>query len=80
MLILRILSSWFPLPRNPIVVAVWNFLYEITEPVLGIFRRLLPPAMVGAVGIDLSPIIALFVLQFAYGYAIRPLLITLLGF
>lgn len=80
MLFLRVILSWFPLPRNPMVVSIWNFLYEVTEPVLGWFRRILPPAMVGAVGIDFSPIVAFFAIQFAYEYLIRPLILTVLGF
>lgn len=79
MLFLRVILSWFPLPRNPIVVSVWNFLYEVTEPILGLFRRILPPAMVGAVGIDFSPIVAFFALQITYDYLIRPLILTVLG-
>jgi YggT family protein len=38
---------------------VIRFIYEITEPFLVLFRRVIPP--IGAV--DFSPIIAFFVLQ-----------------
>jgi len=57
LLIIRILLSWFPRlnPYHPVI----RFIYEITEPFLVLFRRVIPP--IGAV--DFSPIIALFVLQ-----------------
>jgi YggT family protein len=53
------LISWVsPDPRNPIV----QFLRQITEPVLGPVRRLLPPWKTG--GLDFSPIIVLVAIQF----------------
>lgn len=73
-LIARILMSWFKLPNTPIFLHIWDFIYELTEPVLSLFRRIMPPAMVGAVGIDFSPIVAMFVLNFGYSALIRPLL------
>jgi YggT family protein len=63
-LIARILLSWFPAIdwyNQP-----WRGLFEVTEPVLGPFRRLIPP--IG--GLDISPIVLFFVLN---------LLINLLG-
>ena len=57
-IIARILMSWVsPHPRSRPAV----MLYQATEPVLRIFRGLIPP--IGM--IDLSPIIAFFVLDFA---------------
>ena len=51
------LLSWFPVdPSNPIV----RILYEITEPVLMPFRRVIP--RIGM--LDLSPLAALLVIQF----------------
>ena len=44
--------------RNQFVSAVAEFLYRITEPVLGPIRRRLPSLG----GLDISPIIAFFVL------------------
>lgn len=57
----RILLSWIqPVPRGKVGI----FLFQVTEPVLRIFRGLLPP--IGM--IDLSPLIAFFALDFAqYG-------------
>jgi YggT family protein len=53
------LISWVsPDPRNPIVM----FLRQVTEPVLGPVRRLLPPWKTG--GLDFSPVIVLIAIQF----------------
>jgi uncharacterized protein YggT (Ycf19 family) len=41
---------------------VRTFLHDTVEPYLGIFRRMIPP--IG--GFDLSPILALIVLQLVY--------------
>lgn len=55
-IIARALISWFPIsPHHPIVI----FLNQITEPFLAPLRRLLP--MAG--GLDLSPLVALILLQ-----------------
>ncbi|MDN5325574.1 MAG: YggT family protein [Moorella sp. (in: firmicutes)] len=57
LIIARILISWFPHdPNNPIM----RFIYEITEPVLAPFRRIMPRT---TLPIDFSPIIAVLVLQ-----------------
>jgi YggT family protein len=56
-ILVRVLLSWFPVdPSNPIV----RILYEITEPVLMPFRRVIP--RIGM--LDLSPLAALLVIQF----------------
>ena len=58
LIIAEVLLSWFPHNRaNPI----FRFVHEMTEPFLGIFRRLF---RVGArMPIDFSPIIALIALS-----------------
>lgn len=56
----RILLSWFPISPTSPMSSVYNFLHNITEPVLGPVRRLLPPVGVGGMGLDLSPIIVIF--------------------
>ena len=50
-----ILSFIRPNPHQPII----RFIYDITEPIMAPFRRLLPPAG----GIDFSPIIVWMVLM-----------------
>jgi YggT family protein len=52
------LITWVsPDPRNPIVMV----LRQVTEPVLGPARRLLPPWKTG--GLDFSPLIVIFAIQ-----------------
>ena len=59
----RILLSWIPrIPYNPVLSAVINFIQEVTDPYLRIFRRIIPPLGGGGFALDLSPIIAIFVL------------------
>lgn len=56
-ILVRVILSWFPVdPSNPIVRIVW----EITEPVLAPFRRVIP-----RIGMfDLSPLAAFLVISF----------------
>jgi YggT family protein len=53
-----ILTSWVRLPYSPTLNRIQRFLYDVCEPYLRIFRRILPP--LGP--LDLSPIVAVFVL------------------
>jgi uncharacterized protein YggT (Ycf19 family) len=53
-----ILTSWLRLPYSPSLNRIQRFLYDVCEPYLRLFRRVLP-----SMGpLDLSPIVALFVL------------------
>lgn len=55
-ILLRVLLSWFNVnPFHPVVA----FLDQITEPILGPLRRVIPP--IGM--IDATPIVALVLLQ-----------------
>lgn len=55
-LLARVLISWVQVdPYHPAV----QFLYQLTEPVLGPIRRVLPQTM----GLDFSPIIAMILVQ-----------------
>ena len=57
-IIIRALISWVsPDPRNPIV----QILSRLTEPALKPLRKLVPPSMTG--GIDVSPILAILLIQ-----------------
>jgi YggT family protein len=61
-LLIRILSSWFPVPPSGPVATAISFIYGVTEPVLRPLRNLLPPIRLGAVALDLSPIIVFIVI------------------
>jgi YggT family protein len=65
-LLVRIIFSWFPPPVSGPGRAIFEVIYDLTEPVLGLVRGLLPAIRMGAMGLDLSPIIvflAIFVLR-----------------
>jgi len=58
LILLYILTSWIRLPYSPWLNRIQRFLYDVCEPYLRIFRRLLP-----SFGpLDLSPMIGLIVL------------------
>ncbi|MEV5025009.1 YggT family protein [Paenibacillus sp. LPE1-1-1.1] len=62
MIIGYVLLSWLPNARESFIGV---FLGKLVEPYLGIFRKFIPP--IGGM-LDLSPILAVFALQFvAYG-------------
>ena len=55
--------SWIPrMPYNRYLSAVLKFVSDVTDPYLNLFRRILPPVRLGGAGLDLSPIVATFVL------------------
>ncbi|MDQ8738938.1 YggT family protein [Paenibacillus sp. LHD-38] len=58
MIIGYVLLSWLPTARESFIGV---FLGKLVEPYLGIFRRFIPP--IGGM-LDLSPILAVFALQF----------------
>jgi YggT family protein len=50
------------MPYNRYLAAFLKFVSDVTDPYLNIFRRILPPVRMGGAGLDLSPIVATFVL------------------
>ena len=59
----RIILSWFPVSPGGAFGQVNRVLYQITEPVLGPARRLIP-----SLGpIDISPIVVVVALSFVQG-------------
>jgi YggT family protein len=61
LIFIRILLTWFPTVEWMNQIA--SFLSPITDPYLNIFRSFIPP--IG--GLDLSPLLAIIVLQFVAG-------------
>jgi YggT family protein len=62
-----ILSSWVRMPYSPWLNRIQRFLYDVTEPYLRLFRRILP-----SMGpIDLSPMVATIVLWILAGALMR---------
>jgi uncharacterized protein YggT (Ycf19 family) len=57
-LIAYLLMSWVRLPYSPTLDRIQRFLYDVSEPYLRLFRRILP--MAGP--LDFSPIIAFLAL------------------
>jgi YggT family protein len=59
----RILLSWIPrIPYNPYLRAVVDFIHQVTDPYLNLFRRVLPPVGGRGFALDLSPILAVILL------------------
>ena len=58
LIFVHILISWFQLPYRPWLYRIRQFLSDVCDPYLRLFRRVLPP--LGP--LDLSPIVAVFVL------------------
>ncbi len=64
-LVIRILLSWatmFWSPPSSLTPAI-RVIYDLTEPVMGFFRRFIPP--IG--GLDLSPIFIFIILSLVMG-------------
>jgi YggT family protein len=61
-LFIRVLSSWFPRPMSGPLRTVWNVLHALTDPVLRPLRGLIPPVRAGAMGLDLSPMLAFVII------------------
>ncbi|MBA2361235.1 MAG: YggT family protein [Actinobacteria bacterium] len=56
-----ILTSWMRMPYSIWLSRIQRFLYDVCEPYLRIFRRVIPP--LGP--LDISPIVAIFTLWIA---------------
>ncbi len=79
LIFVRVLSSWIPMifgPQSQVTMLftrgpVAEFLFTVTEPILAPIRSIMPRSMM----IDLSPMIALLLIQFL----IRPVLLSLVA-
>jgi YggT family protein len=58
LILLFIISSWIRLPYSPWLNRIQRFLYDVCDPYLRLFRRIVPP--IGP--LDLSPMLAVIVL------------------
>jgi YggT family protein len=59
----RVILSWFPLQPGTAMASIASIIYQITEPVMGPVRRIIPT--VGM--IDISPIVVFFGLRIIQG-------------
>ncbi len=63
LIFIRILLSWIPrMPYYPWLRATVDFVHQVVDPYLNIFRRVIPPLGGGGFAIDISPILAIIVL------------------
>jgi YggT family protein len=70
LIFIRIILSWFrSIPYHPWLSAFLTFVHDVTDPYLNLFRRFIPMARVGPAALDLSPIVATFVLLIVGGIA-----------
>jgi YggT family protein len=62
-LIGRLILSWFPVRPGTAMASIASVLFELTEPILGPLRRVIPPLGM----FDLSPIVAFIGIQILQG-------------
>ena len=68
LIFIRIIVSWFrSIPYHPVLSAFLRFVEDVTNPYLNLFRRFIPMARLGPAALDLSPIVATFVLLIVGG-------------
>jgi YggT family protein len=71
LIFIRVLLSWVPrMPYNPTLRAVVDFIHQVTDPYLNLFRRIIPPLGGRGMALDLSPILAIIVLLIAQGIVV----------
>lgn len=67
LIFIRILLSWIPrIPYHPWLRAGVDFVHQVVDPYLNIFRRVIPPLGGGGFAIDISPILAIIVLTIVW--------------
>ena len=62
LIVARAVLSWFRVRPGGPVFHAYRALYFLTEPYLRLFRRVLPVARIGFVGLDLSALVGLIIL------------------
>lgn len=68
-----IITSWVPLPYNQTLSRIQQFLFDVVNPYLRLFRRVIPQLNLGGLGLDLSPIVAIIVLSIVHSLVQRGL-------
>ena len=67
LIFIRILISWIPrMPYYPWLRASVDFVHQVVDPYLNVFRRVIPPLRAGGMGLDISPILAIIVLSIVW--------------
>lgn len=63
LIFVRIIMTWIPrIPYYRLLDAFLTFVKDVTDPYLNLFRKILPPVRIGGAGLDLSPMVGVFVL------------------
>ena len=60
---IRLIMSWFPPTPGTTYQQIYDVFVTVTEPVLAPVRAIMPPMRMGAMALDLSPIVVLLGLQ-----------------
>ncbi len=68
LIFIRVIMSFVPqIPYYRWLDAFLNFVTQVTDPILNPLRRVLPPVRIGPGALDLSPMIATFLLLIVAG-------------
>lgn len=67
-IVVYVLMSWIPMGQTGIIADIYRVLGKICDPFLNLFKKLVPP--IGGM-LDITPIIALIVLQCATTLILR---------
>jgi YggT family protein len=72
LIFIRVILSYFrSIPYNRFLSAFVGFVNDVTDPYLNLFRRIIPPIRLGPAALDLTPIIATFVLLIVGGIVVN---------
>ena len=72
LIFVRILMSWVPrIPYNRWLRGFLDFVTEVVDPYLNLFRRFIPMVRMGPGAIDLSPMVATIVLLTVGGIVVN---------
>ena len=68
LIFVRVIMSFFPrVPYNRYLDAFLTFVTQVTDPILNPLRKVLPPIRIGPGALDLSPMVATFLLLILAG-------------